>query len=157
MCKLAICETYFVIKNKYIEQAFGKLSSTELVDLSLRVKNRKFAKGDTVFSQGDVANNCFVISQGSAEIYLNKGESNETLIATLVSGQIFGEMGLLDKTANKRTATVVALSKLECLEIDAETFADLAAGGGSGDFQSDSTSANIKNLVEVRLAENRNA
>jgi hypothetical protein len=146
-----------VIRNKYIEQAFGKLSSSELVDLSLRVTNRRFAKGDTVFSQGDVANNCFVISQGSAEIYLNKGKPSEALVATLTAGQIFGEMGLLDETAKKRTATVVALTKLECLEIDAATFADLAAGGGSGDFQSDSTSENIKNLVEVRLAENRNA
>ena len=146
-----------VIKNKYIEQAFGKLSSSELVDLSLRVKNRKFAKGDTVFSQGDVANNCFVISQGSVEIYLNKGKPSEALVATLSSGQIFGEMGLLDKTAKKRTATVVARTKLECLEIDAATFADLAAGAGSGDFQSDGTSENIKKLVEVRLAENRNA
>ena len=144
-----------VIRNKYIEMAFGKLSSSELVDLSLRVKNRKFSKGKTVFKQGDFANNCFVISKGSAEIYLNKGKSNEVLVATLTQGQIFGEMGLLDVSVKKRTATVIALTNLECLEIDAETFADLASGSGSGDFQSDSTSENIKNLVNLRQAQNR--
>lgn len=144
-----------VIRNKYIEMAFGKLSSSELVDLSLRVKNRKFSKGKTVFKQGDFANNCFVISKGSAEIYLNKGKSNEVLVATLTQGQIFGEMGLLDVSVKKRTATVIALTNLECLEIDAETFTDLASGSGSGDFQSDSTSENIKNLVNLRQAQNR--
>ena len=64
-------------------------------------------------------------------------------------------MGLLDASVKKRTATVIALTNLECLEIDAETFADLASGSGSGDFQSDSTSENIKNLVNIRQAQNR--
>ena len=144
-----------VIRNKYIEMAFGKLSSTELVELSLRVKNRNFKKGETIFSQGDVATNCFVISQGSAEIYLNKGQSNELLVATLSAGQIFGEMGLLDKVKKKRTATVVASSKMQCLEMDAETFGDLV-DNRSGDFKSEATSENIRKLFEIRLAENQN-
>ncbi len=143
-----------IIRNKYIEMAFGKLSSSELVDLSLRVKNRKFAKGEVILSQGDVASNCFVISKGSAEIYLNKGKSNEVLAAILAPGQIFGEIGLLEGGDTKRSATVVALTPMECLEIDANTLADLT-DSNRGDFQSDITSENIKNLVNIRVAENK--
>ena len=56
---------------------------------------------------------------------LEQKDNTKIFIATLTSGQIFGEIGLLDTNTKQRTATVIAKTNLDCLEIDKETFADL--------------------------------
>ena len=74
------------------------------------------------------------------------------MIATLLEGDLFGEIGLLDKHTSKRTATVTAAKSLSCLEIEATTFADLV-DSETGDYRSEATSSNIKQLVAARLSQ----
>ena len=102
--------------------------------------------------QGEIATFCYVITKGTADVLLNKGKDNEALIATLGEGDLFGEIGLLDDKTKTRTATVTASKKLKCLEIDAKTFADLI-DEKTGDYRSETTSANIKQLVALRLSQ----
>jgi hypothetical protein len=140
------------IKNKYLEMVFDKLSSKELSQLSGNVKNKAFKAGEDVIKQGEIATFCYVITKGTADVLLNKGKDNEALIATLGEGDLFGEIGLLDDKTKTRTATVTASKKLKCLEIDANTFADLI-DEKTGDYRSETTSANIKQLVALRLSQ----
>ena len=140
------------IKNKYLEMVFNKLSNEELSRLSLGVTPKSFKAGEDVIKQGETATFCYVITRGSADIFLNKGDKDESLVATLVEGDLFGEIGLLDKYTSKRTATVTAAKSLSCLEIDATTFADLV-DSETGDYRSEATSSNIKQLVAARLSQ----
>jgi CRP-like cAMP-binding protein len=140
------------IKNKYLEMVFDKLSSKELSQLSVNVKHKTFKMGEDVIEQGEIATFCYVITKGTADVLLNKGKDNEALIATLGEGDLFGEIGLLDDKTKTRTATVTASKKLKCLEIDAKTFADLI-DEKTGDYRSETTSANIKQLVALRLSQ----
>lgn len=140
------------IKNKYLEMVFGKLSNQELSRLSLGVTTKSFKVGEDVIKQGEIATLCYVITKGSADVLLNKGKKNESLVATLGEGDLFGEIGLLDRKAKKRTATVTASKSLSCLEIDAATFADLV-DSKTGDYRSEATSSNIKQLVATRLSQ----
>jgi len=142
------------LRNKYLEMAFNKLSGRELSELSMRVKQRHFSKGSVIFNQGDVAQHCYVITRGVADVHINKGRKGELHAASLTQGDLFGEIGLLDAGANRRTATVTAASSLECLEIDAATFKDLI-DSTTGEFRSDATSAHIKQLVSFRLQQNK--
>jgi len=139
-----------VIRNKYLEQSFSKLSSKELSNLSLKVKNVKYKKGERVFSQGDTADRCFVITKGKADVILEQKKSSELYIATLGAGQIFGEIGLLDEKAKQRSATIVAKTALECLVIDKGTFADLM-DSETGEFRSDDTKKELLKLANIRL------
>jgi hypothetical protein len=146
-----LCELR-TIKNRYLELVFDKLSNQELSRLSLNVKTKSFKAGEDVVKQGEIATFCYVITKGSAEVLIDKGTRNESLIATLGEGDLFGEIGLLDKNAKKRTATVTAVKSLSCLEIDAATFADLT-DSKTGDYRSEGTSSNIKKLVATRLSQ----
>jgi CRP-like cAMP-binding protein len=139
-----------VIRNKYLEQSFSKLSTQELSNLSLKVKNVKYKKGERVFSQGDIADKCFVITKGKADVILEQENSPELYLATLSAGQIFGEIGLLDDEAKLRTASIAAKTALECLEIDKETFADLM-DSETGEFRSDDTKKELLKLANIRL------
>ena len=140
------------IRNRYLEMAFDKLSNQELSQLSLNVKAKTFKTGEDVIKQGEVATFCYVITKGTADVLLDKGKDNETLVVTLGEGDLFGEIGLLDDKTKKRTATVTASKNLHCLEIDANTFADLV-DEKTGDYRSATTSANIKQLVALRSSQ----
>ena len=127
-----------------------KLSSKELSNLSIKVKKIRFKKGERVFTQGDISDRCFVIAKGTADVLLEQKDNTKIFIATLTSGQIFGEIGLLDTNTKQRTATVIAKTNLDCLEIDKETFADLM-NSETGDFRSDDTKKELLKLANLRL------
>ena len=142
------------LKNSYLEMTFGRLSGAELSSLSLRVNQVTFKKGETIFEQGDLAQYCYVLTKGSVDVILKKGKDKTTHIATLKEGDLFGEIGLLDQKNNKRTATIITNSSVNCLQIDADTFADLVKSD-DGEFRSEDTSEQIKQLVNFRLTQNK--
>ena len=67
---------------------------------------------DTVIvKEGDFANHFMAIEDGTAEV--RKGDEK---VGELGSGDIFGEMGLIDK--EKRSASVIATSRVRLIKIE---------------------------------------
>ena len=66
---------------------------------------RSFATGEIIFSRGDHADFMFVVIEGAVDILLDGH-----LISTLETGDILGEMGLIEKS--DRSADAVA--KMDC-------------------------------------------
>jgi CRP-like cAMP-binding protein len=79
------------------------------------------AAGQTVFGQGDVGDNYFVIESGEAEV-IGDGE----VVATLGPGHGFGEIALLRRT--RRTATVRAISELRLKALRSDHFRPVVLG-----------------------------
>ena len=67
------------------------------------VPTRSFAKGDTIFEEGDHGEEFFVVVSGKVEI-----RSGGRRLETLGPKGIFGEMALIDESP--RSATVIALT-----------------------------------------------
>jgi CRP-like cAMP-binding protein len=65
------------------------------------MERRAFAKGDTIFREGDASDCAFLIVVGSVLVHLPNGH-----VKQLGPGEIFGEMGLID--SRPRSATVTA-------------------------------------------------
>jgi|Transcript_2938 cGMP-dependent protein kinase len=96
-----------------------------------------FKQGATIIKQGDTGNEFFVIRSGEAEVIVN-----DNRVATLKSGDYFGENALLRD--EPRTATIKASSEIEAFRITREKFQELglndklqfanrkAVGGGGG-------------------------
>jgi CRP/FNR family transcriptional regulator, cyclic AMP receptor protein len=76
------------------------------------------AAGSVLVDQGDPGTHCFVITSGSASVYV-RGEH----VATSGPGSMIGEMALVDH--RPRTATVVADSDLQLLRFDSQAFRTL--------------------------------
>ena len=68
-------------------------------------ETKKYRKGDVIFREGDPGDCMYDIDFGSVTVYGDYGGENETEIAKLFAGKVFGEMGMLDHTP--RSATVV--------------------------------------------------
>ena len=77
--------------------------------------NRKFAKDEVIFKEGDVGDTLYQINSGKVGIYLCYGEGDEKLLTTLTDGKFFGEMAAIE--AFPRSATAVSLADTDTTEI----------------------------------------
>jgi len=93
--------------------------SDDQVDFSLLLGPgfpvRCFAKGDTIFREGERGDEFFVVVRGQAEI-----RSGNHCFETLGRNGIFGEMALIDDSL--RSATVVALTDVAVASINEKQF-----------------------------------
>jgi len=82
----------------------------------------RYGKGEKIIMQGAEGHSMFVLVNGEAEVHVGS-HAESTYVATLKTGDFFGEMSLL--TGEKRSATVIAKSDCELLEIDKTDFAEV--------------------------------
>jgi len=83
------------------------------------MRNVSFKAGDTIIAEGDEGDTAFFIVSGSAEVIIGRGAGART-VGTLETGEVFGEMCLIDP--GPRSATVRAAADTECLAASYEEF-----------------------------------
>jgi CRP/FNR family transcriptional regulator len=93
---------------------FSQLSRKDLSRLGRAVVERKYKKGETIVKEGEQAVAFFMITKGRVSVSRGgKSSKNGQALAEFGSGQVFGEMALLD--GMPRDATVKAMDDTECL------------------------------------------
>lgn len=98
------------------------LTDDERRELAARMTVAPFRKGEVITRQGNEAHHLYIITRGRVEVRL-MGEAGETRkVATLMTGDFFGEMGLM--TGEPRHATVVANTDAVCYRVDKAAFTD---------------------------------
>ncbi len=95
-------------------------------DIRVRLQSvveRRFAKGEIVFRQGDPSDRLYAIGSGEAEVVREGPAGSGTVLARLGPGEFFGEMGILGNAP--RMATVRAATDLHVLSIHRIYFGQL--------------------------------
>ena len=98
-----------------------------------------FRQNQTIFHEGMLGSNLFVILSGEVGIY-----RKSDLIAKCKAGDAFGEMAVLNN--KPRNATATALSEAKCLTLDEREINQILAKGVSTKLL-----LNIVGLLSVRL------
>jgi CRP-like cAMP-binding protein len=93
---------------------FGCLSDAQLDALLPRGQVAHFGRGETLIRQGDNGDSMFILVNGEAGVMVEAGGELQP-VASLHSGDCFGEMSLL--TGEPRRATVRALADCDVVEI----------------------------------------
>ena len=93
---------------------FKTLSDSELDALLPRGRTVHFGRGEKLIEQEAEGDSMFILVEGDASVVVNKN-GHQTHVASLRSGDCFGEMSLL--TGEKRSATVIANTDCEAVEI----------------------------------------
>jgi F420-non-reducing hydrogenase small subunit len=70
-----------------------------------------FAKGEIVFSQGDMGDTMYIIQSGAVEISQSRNGS-KAVLALLERGGFFGEMALIDNHPRSASATAISRCRL---------------------------------------------
>mgnify|MGYP001167112138 FL=1 len=86
---------------------FQDLPEEDLNDLCERMERVELAQGDVLFKEGDVGDRAYIIHHGELEI-VKTSRGREVLLAVRRSGEVIGEIALLD--SSPRTASVRARS-----------------------------------------------
>ena len=80
---------------------------------------REFRAGETIVVQEEIGECMYVIQSGQAEV-IKTQDGQETRLAILGKGDIFGEMAIFQKES--RSATVRAITDLRVLTVDKKIF-----------------------------------
>lgn len=80
-----------------------------------QVPSRSFKAGETIFKEGDAANEIYVIKDGRVGI-----QTGNRLLDTLDTHTIFGEMALVDSAP--RSATAIAVTDVTVVPVSEKQF-----------------------------------
>ena len=78
---------------------------------------RRYRDGDVIFREGEKSATAFVIVSGQVELF-KTGPNGPIRLCILSPGEIFGEMGIIDKSARSATAQAVGTVVLDVIERD---------------------------------------
>ena len=93
----------------------SSLPEAEARELVFRIKSQLFSPGQRIIEEGDSGDSIFLIKSGNADVVTHI-LGKEIELATLSVGDVFGEVAFL--TGRPRTASVIAIDKLEIIEFD---------------------------------------
>jgi CRP-like cAMP-binding protein len=127
---------------------FTGLEEAVLEDVLGCSRSRRYTAGQLICREGDASSNVFVVCRGVATAFVTSVTSSRVAtVARLRPGDVIGEVGFI--TNLPRSASVIARSDAELLEIAREDFARLLV-------RHPELLANITQLLAGRLAK-RNA
>jgi uncharacterized membrane protein len=84
---------------------------------------QRITRGTTVFRENDPGGVLYVIKTGTIELSLIGADRSKVVLATLQSGDFFGELSLLD--GGGRSTTALALDDVEAVCLERQPFLDL--------------------------------
>jgi CRP-like cAMP-binding protein len=79
-----------------------------------------FGRGEIITRQDAAAHWLYVLTRGEVEVRVRGEGGAEKLVTRMLAPNVFGEMGVM--TGERRTASVVAATEVECYRIDKDAF-----------------------------------
>jgi putative ABC transport system ATP-binding protein len=99
---------------------FSHLTTSALTSIAEEMEQEMHPAGTVIIRQGDEGEKLYLIKRGVVDVIVNQGKPEETKVATLSKGQIFGETALMLDAP--RNATVIALEEVDLYTLDKPRF-----------------------------------
>jgi CRP-like cAMP-binding protein len=103
---------------------FKDLSDEELLEVVRGLRLHTFEPGEIVVTEGEVGQSLFTLATGRVKVFVANPDRRNFEVALLTEGDFFGEISSL--SGRPRSATVVAASVCELLELDRPTLDSIA-------------------------------
>lgn len=105
---------------------FAQLPAAELKKLSAVARPMSFAPGDVIFKEGDPGDALYVVRSGKVQISAIISSGERHVFCTVLPGDIFGEMAVLDTLP--RSAHASAEGKTDVIFVPRDHFIELLKG-----------------------------
>src|SRR5688572_11669328 len=99
---------------------FAALSADDLAALSARLRRRRYARGQVIFTQGDPGASLCVVEEGRVRVSVVSEDGRELVLRVFGPGDFFGELALLD--GEPRSADAVAQEPCTLLLLQRDEF-----------------------------------
>jgi len=110
-----------VRQDALLHPMFESLNNAEADVIFSLLSYAQLSRGDRIFSEGDPGNQCFFILTGQVNVTKDLGEGREQRLASLVSGDTFGEIALIDRKP-RSAACIVGEGGCELLSLTTDAF-----------------------------------
>ena len=97
-------------------ELFEHLNDDDRANLAEAIDLKSLSAGDTLFKAGEPGEALYVVRSGEIELFIKDTAGQRIALALVGAGEMFGELALLDR--GPRTATAIAMSDTELLELD---------------------------------------
>jgi CRP/FNR family cyclic AMP-dependent transcriptional regulator len=94
---------------------FDGLPGAELDSLVTTARELDLLRGDNLFHEGDDPHELFVVVSGRVAIANRSTDGRESVVALMEEGDLFGEMGLLDRLPRSADARALEHSLVLCI------------------------------------------
>jgi CRP-like cAMP-binding protein len=84
-----------------------------------QMQRESFSSGETIFRQDDPSQSAYLILSGKVDIHVEE-DGRRAFIATLMAGEVLGEMGLI--TDEPRSATATVREDCSLMRLDSDEF-----------------------------------
>ena len=98
------------------------IAPDDLKALVRYAEERLFNNGQLLFQRGDPGDGVFAIVTGHVKVFLEGSDGGEVIVATRTTGDVLGELSLLDN--HKRSASAAAMGDVRTLRISKDRFQD---------------------------------
>lgn len=102
---------------------FSSLEADEIDEVLKRSKELSFEENEVIFQQGDSSGVLYIVLSGGVQISTMVMEDLEKPLVALRTGDLFGEISLIDQ--NPREAKAIAFEATKALALDGPGFDDL--------------------------------
>jgi CRP/FNR family transcriptional regulator, cyclic AMP receptor protein len=106
---------------------FQGIEPDELTRIAETMGRRRYRRMEVIFHEGDPGDSLHIVVAGRVKITRQSLDGDEAIIATLGTGESFGEVVLLDGAA--RSATATAMEPTETVVLTRANFERLVDGG----------------------------
>lgn len=121
---------------------FRNFPITTLEKLNQRSSIRRYKKNSYVINLRDEAVAVYLLIEGAAAVYTDDSDGNKHILNTIGSGDMFGELGVID--SKPRTANVITTHSSDCLVIPKTEFLRCV-------FESSETSSAVMKILVGRI------
>jgi small-conductance mechanosensitive channel/CRP-like cAMP-binding protein len=101
-------------------EMLASLSNEERLQLAAAMRLAPFGRGEVITRQNAAAHWLYVLTKGEVEVRIRADNGVEKIVTRLSAPNVFGEMGVV--TGEPRSASVIALTEVECYRLDKEAF-----------------------------------
>ncbi len=108
---------------------FNGLPEDQMAAIRKIAVDKKFPRGQSIFSEGDESSGFFVIAEGRVKVYKVSIDGKEQILHIFGPGQSFGEVSVF--TGQKFPAYAEAITQVRVLFFPRRAFVDLIAGNPS--------------------------
>ena len=102
---------------------FSDLSDLNSKNIQELCKTRKYPKNSMIILEEEMGDVVFIVMSGTVKITRVNDEGKEVILAMLGSGEVFGEMAILD--GESRSANALSQENCEVVTINREDFLNL--------------------------------
>jgi CRP/FNR family transcriptional regulator, cyclic AMP receptor protein len=92
---------------------FSDLADAELAVIAQKIVLENYAKGQTIFKEGDATKGIYLVKSGKVEISKNTPDGWKQTLAILVENHIFGELAVIeDKQSHGADAKAIEATEV---------------------------------------------